>query len=112
MASCGRVMSHLPSSLTVLSSVYLTLFKLNLSRGCQTHDYVPETYRMFASVRGGRRMDFASTIGRRAHQRCSVEMLPWCKLFSCEASALISRMGIRSSVKRRSLLGMGGDVLY
>ena len=31
---------------------------------------------------------------------------------SREASALISRMGIRSSIKRRSLLGMGGDVLY
>src|SRR2546425_9519793 len=45
-------------------------------------------------------------MGRRAHQRCRVEMLPWRRLFSREASALISRMGIRSSMSRRSLSGM------
>src|SRR6266702_4495283 len=90
MASCGRVISHLPSSLTVLSSVYLTLFKLNLSRGCQTHDYLRETYRMFASVRGGRRMDFASTLGARPpyasrilsrnHCRSAPDSRPQCRI--------------------------------
>src|ERR1700687_5298396 len=91
-------MSHLPSSLTVLSSVYLTLFKLNLSRGCQTHDYVLETYRMFASVRGGRRMDFASTGGRLPPVDFRISARACHKMFSLLEFSHFTN----SSIKRKS----------
>src|SRR6266536_3268388 len=62
-ARCGRLISHLPSSLTDFTSVYITLFKLNLSSGRQEYYLEREMYRMFPLVRGRKTVDFASTGG-------------------------------------------------
>src|SRR6266568_9059649 len=62
-ARCGRLISHLPSSLTDFTSVYITLFKLNLSSGRQEYYLEREIYRTFPLVRGRKTVDFASTRG-------------------------------------------------
>src|SRR5947209_11972678 len=62
-ARCGRLISHLPSSLTDFTSVYITLFKLNLSSGRQEYYLEREMYRMFPLVRGRNTVDCASTGG-------------------------------------------------
>src|SRR6266487_5525940 len=89
-ARCGRLISHLPSSLTDFTSVYITLFKLNLSSGRQEYYLEREMYRMFPLVRGRKTVDFASTLGARPpyasrilsrnHCRSAPDSRPQCRI--------------------------------
>src|SRR6266567_1269486 len=81
-ARCGRLISHLPSSLTDFTSVYITLFKLNLSSGRQEYYLEREMYRMFPLVRGRKTVDFASTRGGLPSVDLRISALTFCNTSS------------------------------